>query len=208
MKKMTDPRSAHPNDESLVAYLTTGLSDIDRRGIDRHLQDCDLCIESLSMTQRRLSIAAEIPTPVPASLSERVAAVSAPPALASRESRAPWLSPMLDRLSSVFRFPVLVPVAVAAVALLVVVTRSDWMNPVPQRERSRSVTMRERLHVTASEARVWQRPGVRGQQAGEERITATLKRGARVEVIDEKAGWYQVILPDGKEGWMERTAFE
>ncbi|MFI5398743.1 MAG: SH3 domain-containing protein [Candidatus Binatia bacterium] len=115
---------------------------------------------------------------------------------------------MLDRLSTVSRFPLLAPVAVAAVALLVVVTQSNWMNPEPQQERSRSIAMRETLRVTASEARVWQQPGARSQGSEEADIIATLKRGARVDVVGEKDQWYQVVLPDGKEGWMERHAFE
>jgi hypothetical protein len=200
---MAELQSSHPNDEWLVAYLTTSLSDTERHGIDTHLHSCDLCVAALSMMQRRLSIAADIPTAVPASVSARVAGMTLKPAAESfRPHPLAWLSALLDRVSTVIRFPVLVPAAVAAVALLVVVTQSSWMNPLPQQERSRSINMREILRVTASEA------FVRGEPTVHTAVLATLKRGARVEVVGEEGEWYQVVLPDGKEGWMERNAFE
>jgi anti-sigma factor RsiW len=212
---MAELRSSHPNDEWLVAYLTTGLSDHERHGLDAHLQGCDLCVETLSMMQRRLSMASTVSTPVPASVRERVTAlnpsvdsfpVSQP--LPPGPSLPAWLSSVLDHLATVSRLQLLAPVAVAAVALLVVVTQSNWMNPVPQQERSRSITTREPLRVTASEAHVWQGPGTTGRGAEEADIIATLKRGARVDIVGEKDQWYQVVLADGKEGWMERHAFE
>jgi uncharacterized protein YgiM (DUF1202 family) len=41
-----------------------------------------------------------------------------------------------------------------------------------------------------------EQPGIRG------RILAVLKRGTRVEVLEEKGDWYRVRLEDGREGWV------
>jgi N-acetylmuramoyl-L-alanine amidase len=42
-------------------------------------------------------------------------------------------------------------------------------------------------------------PGRRG------RILAVLKRGTRVEVLEEKDDWFRVRLEDGREGWIAES---
>jgi hypothetical protein len=204
---MTEARSPHPNDEWLVAYLTAGLSDVEQRGLDTHLQGCDRCVGSLSSMRRHLGMAAEVGVPVPAAVFDRVAGLGA--TVSPSSARRPALvSTLLDRVFSVFRLPVLVPVAVAATALVVLVSQSDMSRPAPQQERSRAVGTRQTISVTVPEAEVWPqparvRPGTTGGQ-----VMATIKRGTRIAVVGEKGEWYQITLPDGRMGWMERNAFE
>lgn len=204
---MTESRCAHPNDEWLVAYLTAGLSDDERRGLDTHLQGCDRCVGSLSTMQHRLGMAAEVGVPVPRAVFGRVAGLAAPAASSSPRLPAP-LSALLDRVLSVLRLPVLVPVAVAATALVVLVSQWDTTRPAPQRERSRAVNIEQTLPVTVPEAEVWPQPSRARQGTAAGRVIATMKRGTRVAVIGEKGDWYRIALPDGRMGWMERTAFE
>jgi Bacterial SH3 domain len=204
---MTEARSPHPNDEWLVAYLTAGLSDDEQRGLDTHLQGCDRCVGSLSSMRRHLGMAAEVAVPVPAAVFDRVAGLGATAASSSARRPAP-LSALLDRVFGVFRWPVLVPVAVAATALLVLVSQSDVTRPAPQQERSRAVSTRQTLPVTVPEAEVWPQPArVREGMTGGQ-VMATIKRGTRIAVVGEKGDWYQVTLPNGTTGWMERNAFE
>ncbi|MBI3387940.1 MAG: SH3 domain-containing protein [Deltaproteobacteria bacterium] len=94
----------------------------------------------------------------------------------------------------------LVPVAVAVVALLVVV-RSDWRSPVP-RDGARAVQTSNVLRVAAAQAEVHARPAM------QQPVIATLQRGAQVTVADESGDWYLVVLPDGTRGWIDRRAFE
>jgi uncharacterized protein YgiM (DUF1202 family) len=67
---------------------------------------------------------------------------------------------------------------------------------------SRVLERHERLRVTAEEALV------RTQPAFRQPVVATLRRGTSVKVIGEEGDWYRVVLADGKQGWMERRAFE
>jgi len=203
---MTEAASTHPNDEWLVAYLTTGLSAGEHRGVDVHLQGCDRCIGSLSTMQRRLGLAATVAVPVPAAIAGRAAPLAVPGQSSARQP-ASW-SAIFDHVARVFRLPILVPAAVAAIAVVVLVSQSDMTRPSPQREKSRAVEMRQLLPVTVTEAEVWpqaerSRDGTTGEPA-----LARLKRGTKVAVVGEKGGWYQVALPDGRTGWMERSAFE
>ena len=62
--------------EVLVSYLTTGLSESERRSIDTHVRACDQCIKTLTLLQRRLLSAEEIPMPVPAFVVERATAAA------------------------------------------------------------------------------------------------------------------------------------
>jgi hypothetical protein len=226
---MTDrhpPRghAACPGDELLIAYLTassalaalpSALSDIERSRIEEHLQTCGSCVQALAMMQRRLGVTAEIPAPVPGAVAELLGvttpqlaadgAAVAPPqhsGLSTQHSRVGWFGSIRDRLSAVLRLPVLVPAAVAAVAVLVVAVQQSWRRPALQPEMSRVLERHERLRVTAEEALV------RTQPAFRQPVVATLRRGTSVKVIGEEGDWYRVVLADGKQGWMERRAFE
>lgn len=194
--------AAHPTDEFIVAYLTTGLTETERRDVDEHVRACDRCVQALAVAQRRIAIEAEIVAPVPVSLQERVAAVTADSVPSVRDALRTWTSAVSARLSAFLRLPVLVPAAVAAVVLLAIATQQMWLGPQVQREMSRSIGRRETLRVTANEAVVRVQPVPQGA------ALASLKRGTRVEVVGDKGDWYQVLLPDGKEGWIDRSAFE
>jgi hypothetical protein len=193
--------------EMLVSYLTTGLSDAERRSIDTHVRGCDQCIGTLTLLQRRLLSAEEVPAPVPAALMERATAAAtrehrpAKPAAGLAEA---WsaLSSVGRRLSAHIRLPALVPAAVAAGALLVVAGEHNWTQPEPFKEMTRAVPSHRTLRITAPEAVVRAQPNSRTE------IVATLNRGATLEVTTLEKDWYRVTLPGGTEGWVERQAFE
>jgi SH3 domain-containing protein/putative zinc finger protein len=192
--------------EVLVSYLTTGLSDAERHSIDTHVRGCDQCIRTLTLLQRRLLSAEQIPAPVPASVIERAAAAAiserrpAKPAAGLSEA---WsaLSSVGRRLSVHIRLPALVPAAVAAGALLVVAGEHNWMKPEPK-EMTRAVPSHRSLRITVPEA------VVRAQPSSRTDIVATLSRGTMLEVTSLEKDWYRVTLPSGAEGWVERQAFE
>jgi hypothetical protein len=193
--------------EMLVSYLTTGLSDAERHSIDSHVRGCDQCIRTLTLLQRRLLSAEEVPAPVPASVIERATAAAtrehrpAKPAAGLAEA---WsaLSSVGRRLSAHIRLPALVPAAVAAGALLVVAGEHNWMKPEPLKEMTRSVPSHRTLRITAAEAVVRAQPSTRTE------VVATLTRGTPLEVTSLEKDWYRVTLPGGAEGWVERQAFE
>src|SRR5712691_1090355 len=54
----------------------------------------------------------------------------------------------------------------------------------------------ETLTVTASQARVYAHPDAKS------RVLTTLPRGTTVSLIEQRAGWYQITLTDGKTGWV------
>jgi len=193
--------------EMLVSYLTTGLSDAERHSIDAHVRGCDQCIRTLTLLQRRLLSAEEIPAPVPASLIERATAAATPgqrPAKPATGLADAWsaLSSVGRRLSAHIRLPALVPAAVAAGALLVVAGEHNWMKPEPLKEMTRAVPSHRALRITAPEAVVRAQPNPRTD------VVATLSRGATIEVTSLEKDWYRVTLPSGAEGWVERQAFE
>jgi len=193
--------------EVLVSYLTTGLSDAERHSIDTHVRGCDQCIRTLTLLQRRLLSAEEIPAPVPASVIERATAAATrerrpvKPAAGLSEAWAA-LSSVGRRLSAHIRLPALLPAAVAAGALLVVAGEHNWMKPEPLKEMTRAVPSRRSLRITVPEAIV------RAQPSSRTEIVATLSRGTTLEVTSLEKDWYRVTLPSGAEGWVERQAFE
>jgi hypothetical protein len=203
-------RRACPSEEILTAYLTAGcdgahaaaLTEAERAEIGAHVDACDGCLLDLQVAQHRLSIAEEIGAPVPASVRGRIAALSGVSSPRPRPASAErWIQLARSRAASWLRLPILAPAAMALIAIVVLGTQIDWMH-TPARELSRSVMVRERLRVTAPEALV------RPQPESELPQIATLRRGAQVEVVDERGSWYRVVMSDGTEGWMERRAFE
>jgi len=201
---MVDPtaRGDCPSDEWLVAFLTGGLNVAERQQVDRHLQRCDQCVESLMIAHRRLRIASEVPAPIPAGVRQRTEpaptgrTAPSPPAV----RRPAGVSRLLGWLASGRRLPVLVPIAVAAGALLVIATQQTW-EPRP-RDRTRALPMSQTLRVTATAAAVRRQPTLRAD------VLATLHRGAAVEIRGEERDWYRIALPGGAEGWVDRSAFE
>jgi hypothetical protein len=193
--------------EMLVSYLTTGLSDGERQSIDTHVRGCDQCVRTLTLLQRRLLSADDVPAAVPLSVMERATAAAtferrpAKPAVGLSEA---WsaLSSVGRRLSAHIRLPALVPAAVAAGALLVVAGERNWTQPEPLKEMSRAVPSHRSLRITAAEAIV------RAQPSSRTEAVATLSRGTMLEVTSLEKDWYRVTLPGGAEGWVERQAFE
>ncbi len=193
--------------EMLVSYLTTGLTVSERGRIDSHVRACDQCVRTLTLLQRRLLSAEEIPAPVPASVMERATAVATPqrrhakPAAGLTEA---WsaLSSVGRRLSAHIKLPALVPAALAAGALLVVAGEQNWLNLAPPKELTRAVPVHRTLRITAPEAIVRAQPSTRTE------IVTTLSRGTTLEVAGLEKDWYRVVLPSGAEGWVERQAFE
>jgi len=193
--------------EMLVSYLTTGLSESERHSIDAHVRGCDQCVRTLTLLQRRLLSAEDVPAAVPLSVMERATAAAASgrrpakPAVGLSEA---WsaLSSVGRRLSAHIRLPALVPAAVAAGALLVVAGEHNWTQPEPLTEMSRAVPSRRPLRITAAEAIVHAQPNPHTA------ALATFSRGATLEVTSLEKDWYRVTLPGGAEGWVERQAFE
>ena len=204
VKNMTEPRGSHPSDEWLIAYLTTGLSGHERQGVEVHVRACDVCVGTLATMQRRLSWGPEVGAPVPATLVARATA-GVPTSPAAGPIRAPWGAALLERLRHLVPLPILVPVAVAATAIVVLTSHSDITSRAPH-PQSRAVEMQQALPVTALEAAVWPRPEPPGT-AGD-RAIATVRRGTKLLVVGESGEWYRVTLPDGRNGWVERHAFE
>jgi anti-sigma factor RsiW len=196
------------DEEHLVVYATGGLSAAERSSLADHLVTCDACIAALALLHSRLGVAAVVDTPVPSSILERgrLALEAGVRELAAREAVRPALPrapALLDRVRSLLRAPVLVPLALAAGALFVVALQQGRFESAGSGERSRAVAPSSTtLRVTAVEAAVRSRPSMQSQ------IVATVRRGALVQVAGEERGWYEVRVDGGQPGWVEREAFE
>jgi anti-sigma factor RsiW len=194
-----------PSDELLIALLATDLTGPDRTRVDAHLDRCDRCVETLTVVQCRLSLAAEVARPVPPTLARQVLDRTVAPVRQS-ESVAPraaaaWGAALWERITGWLRLPVLVPLGVAAAAVFIV-GHTVLLGPDAPRERARSIQLQQTVRVTASNAVVRRQPTTRGE------AVATLRRGAVVTVTGEDREWYQIALPDGTGGWVERSVFE
>lgn len=193
------------DEEELILYLTRGLSDADRQAVEAHLSRCDACVYGVSLLHRRLRIDETVDQPVPAALRARVrelieaggrdlAGQSAPSAPVD------WLHRVRDGLDRFLRLPVLVPVAVAAGALLVIGVQRDVGGPGSS--GIRAVEQVADMRVTAARALVRELPRATGV------VVAEVKAGDIVRVASEDRDWYRVILADQRSGWVEREAFE
>lgn len=183
----------HPDDELLVAYLTTTLHGVEEHSVDAHIHTCDTCLGTLQSISRRISAATKIATPVPDAVARRVAPHPAQPS---------WWNELGARFSNFLRLPVLVPVAVGA-GLIVALTVSNVVTPSAPRELTRAVPLRQQnLRVTAAEA------SVRNQPNSHADVVATVPHGTMVELRGEDRDWYHVVVADGREGWVDRRAFE
>lgn len=178
---MTEPARC-PDDEQLLAYVTGSVTSSAAQQVDDHLGTCDRCIDTVVAVHARVAATAADLPPAPAAVVRRVpaaAATGAPP----------------RRVPVLLRLPILIPLSVAAGALLVVATQT-WFRPEPP--RMRAVRMQRTTHAVT----------VRAAPQAHAAPIGTLMSGARVEIRDERAGWCRVALPDGREGWAERDAFE
>lgn len=190
--------------ELLVGYMTNGLAETDRLGVDSHVRACDECIRTLTLLHSRLSCASEMDAAVPAAVLERVAAVL-PVRQANPMVYADWseaLAAVGGRLTDALKLPVLIPAAVAAGALLVVAEQQMLVNPSPLKEMSRSAPVQQSLRVTALEAAIHTQPSSHAD------VVATVTRGTVLTIGSQEREWYRVALSDGREGWVERHAFD
>lgn len=214
----TDARTegACPTQETLTAFLAASgalppglaedwprdaVSGEELRALSTHLATCDSCVEDLRTASRRLASAADIPMPVPSEVLARAQALAEPRAETVAGERAGWIAEVREWLSATIRMPVLVPAALAALALIVVVPRLQTTS-APQDELSRAVELRQPARVTAETA------AVRAARSDDAAVLETLVRGDRAILTAEEDGWYRVALADGAEGWIERSAFE
>jgi anti-sigma factor RsiW len=206
---ISDLPPSHPSDELLVGYLSGTLDDRERIEVEAHLRSCDDCMRTLPMMQHHLSIINELAVPIPETVRQQAvpAPESAPaPRPLTCEPRSPvrsvrpWFASLIEWVSAALRPMVLVPVAIAALALFVVVNREAWFSPAPG-ELTRSTQLHQRLRVTAPEAML------RAQPSQKEQAIAVLKRGTDVEIVGSRGEWLQVHV-EGKEGWVERRAFD
>jgi anti-sigma factor RsiW len=200
-----------PADEMLL-YVSASeqMRAAERRAFEAHLHRCDPCLTEVSRLHHRLGVAQSVEVSVPAPVRER-ARVVLEPALrelaaesgSAQASSAEGLWGVLRRrLKAFLELPILVPTAMAAGALFMVVLQETRMQPGQNFERSRAVSVQQRVRVTAASASVRAKPN---PQANE---IATLSKGAFVAVTEEDRNWVRVDLSEGRTGWVERRAFE
>ncbi|MGD9763897.1 MAG: SH3 domain-containing protein [Candidatus Binatia bacterium] len=199
-------------EEHLLLYAMNGtaLGEDERHGIADHVGGCDACVAALQRLQRRLGVAADVATPVPAAVQMRARSVvdAALHELARETAPATPLAHqvghgILERLRSWLRVPVLVPIAAAGAAVLMLSVGRVPMRTGPATEQSRALPAAStRLRVTVSEAPVYSRP------SGQSQVITTVRRGAMLEVAGEERDWYEVRLEGGNSGWVVREAFE
>ena len=184
-----------PTPEDLVAYMTGAAVD---GAIEEHLLSCAACVESVAIMHSRSRVAALAAVPVPSALQERIRSWP------SRPGKSPqrWRAAVGTGLSVARRLPVLMPLSFAAGALLALLVEQQWPRGGVTQPVTRSVATRRALAVTAPEGQLRSEPHPRSA------IIAMLNRGTMTEVLAEYRDWYRVRLADGREGWVERRAFE
>lgn len=205
-----------PTPETLTAFLAAsgalpsevaegwpraGVTDAEMQALSTHVAGCDRCVEDLRTASRRLALTAEMALPVPAEVVARAGSLTGPQAETVAADRTGWLSDLREWMAAAIRMPVLVPAALAALALIVVVPRLQT-TPAPQEELSRAVELRQAARVTADSV------AIRAGRSTDATVIETLVRGDRAILTAEEDGWYRVALADGAEGWVERSAFE
>lgn len=192
------------DEEGLILYLTRGLADGERVAVEAHLSRCDSCVYSVSLLRKRLHVDGSVDRAVPAALREKVRDIidagARDLAVEAQPRAMSWVHRVREGLDRFLRLPVLVPVAVAAGALLVIGVQSP--DGAPDRSGIRAVERVETLRVTAGRATVRESPRASSP------VVAELKAGASIRVASEDRGWYRVILSDERSGWVEREAFE
>jgi hypothetical protein len=201
-----------PTQETLTAFLAaTGdlagdwprsvPGDAEMQRLNEHVAACNDCIEELRAASYRLALANEIPVPVPAHIAAQTLPASQPRRRPEVTERAGVFAGLRDWLVASIRLPVLVPAAVAALALIVVVPRLQTPNESSE-ELSRAVELRQIARITVDSAAVYTE---HDRASG---VIMTLSRGDRAVLVGEQDDWYRVALADGSEGWIERRAFD
>lgn len=197
------------HEESLILYVRDVLSERERKEVEKHLATCDPCVAGLALLHGRLRMADTVGSAVPEAIRARAmqalaSSVEEQPGAQMRAvaARPGWLHGTRRALSALLRLPILIPVGVAAGAILMVAVQDTWRGPVVPAGLSRSVGEQEVLRVTSPQARIWSAPTTRSE------IIATVGKGTELRVAATERHWYQVVLPKGQMGWIERNAFE
>lgn len=198
----------HPPDEILVAYLEACLDAPEQQVVAGHVRACDRCVELLASVQQRLSLADEIPRPVPAWVAARAAGLRVVDGVApSSEPALTVVLPSLRerwgrRLAALFELPVLAPASFAlGVLLMFAVSRIGDLPGQPD-ARMRAVPQH------ASPAALTRDAVVRASPRAHAPVVARLARGQSIEVVKLDREWAQVTLATGSTGWIERQALE
>ena len=97
------------------------------------------------------------------------------------------------------RPPVMIPAAVAIVAVLVVATQT-WVAPGTPRSMTRAIDLPQHVRVTALTATI------RRQPSGHAEVVATVPRGTPVTISGEERDWSHVTLANGIDGWVDQGA--
>jgi anti-sigma factor RsiW len=196
-------------EESLILYVRDALSEQERKDLEKHLATCDPCVAGIALLHGRLRMADTVGSEVPEAIRARAmqafaSSVEAPMPSQSLalQTQSGWLNELSRVLSGFLRLPILVPVGMAAGAILMVTVQDTWRGPLAPSDLSRAVDGKEVLRVTALHARVWTEPSTRSE------IVATVGKGTELRVAATERHWYQVVLPEGHVGWVERDAFE
>jgi len=185
-----------PNDERLIAYLTTALTLDEQRTIDKHVDLCDPCVETLLTIQSRLHAMTKGGLAVPQLRQNAAAAM-----LVDAKIPAIVRTARPSRWATLLRLPILMPLSMAAGALLMI-SAQNWRASTPPQILTRGIQMRQTLPVTAATAVVHTEPDAAAT------VIAKLTHGDAVEIGGEEREWYRITLPNGREGWVEQHAFE
>lgn len=191
-----------PTCEYLVAYLEDDISPRERLDIDQHLQSCRDCVQFVRRALHRIRVAGTTGEAVPEQVRLAIRPVTVPldtshPAGAAPQVKRPSLLDWFRQLLDTFRAPLLIPIAAAAVALLVVARGPLFTNGSATRGPGAQV-----LQVTALEAELLEQPGLHG------RTLASVRRGGTVTILGEQGAWFRVRLENGTEGWIDQHSFE
>ncbi|HUI27997.1 MAG TPA: SH3 domain-containing protein [Candidatus Kryptonia bacterium] len=186
-----------PDAELLVAYVSgEGDNDAARAHIDAHVLDCDHCTQTIMVMHQRWRMAARVAVAVPAAVS---AAVANPPVQPERDRHGLWAA-VRERLNAFTRLPVLMPTAFAVGAVVMLLLQQiPWQ---PSGPLMRAVPFDQTLRVRAAAVRVFARPDTGTQ------VLAVLAPGTIVDVRDQNQEWYRIVLPDGREGWVEQAGLD
>jgi hypothetical protein len=193
-------------EELLLAHLTGTLPAEAERSLKSHLRSCDACVDVLAMLHRRLNVGGTIEAPVPVAVQARgwaaIEAARPAPVRAPRPAEESWGRRVEQRVSAWLRLPVLMPLSVAAGALLMVTLQETGVMSGAPRPSTRAVERQAHLRVTAPVASVLDQPHRKAQ------VIAVVPRGTVVDIAGEERDWYRVKLSDDRLGWVERDAFE
>jgi anti-sigma factor RsiW len=193
------------DEESLILYLTQGLSERERTAVETHLSRCDACVYGVALLRKRLRIDGSVDSAVPTALREKVRDLIEAGARdlaeeSGEHAPAAWVHRVWETLDRMLRLPVLVPAAVAAGALLVVGLQNQ--NTGSGSSGIRAVEQVSMARVTAQRALVRELPRATGE------VVAELRAGDQVQLAGEDRDWYRVLLSNDRTGWVEREAFE